>query len=285
MKGLNKKEKKVLRRIIVSAVLLLILKLLPELPFPVWPLYLVPYLIIGYDVLRKAVLGIVHGQVFDENFLMALATVGAYGTGDYAEAVFVMLFYQTGELFQDVAVNRSRTSISQLMDLRPDTAFVERNGETEEVDVEDVAVGETIVVKPGQRVPLDGTVTEGSSSLDTAALTGESVPRDVNPGDEILSGCVNQTGLLRIQVTKPSEESTVSRILELVATAGERKAKSEAFITRFAHYYTPSVVIAALALFLIPSLILWFSPVLPGFLVGTVWQDWFHRALIFLVIS
>ena len=201
MKGLNKKEKKVLRRIIVSAVLLLILKLLPELPFPVWPLYLVPYLIIGYDVLRKAVLGIVHGQVFDENFLMALATVGAYGTGDYAEAVFVMLFYQTGELFQDVAVNRSRTSISQLMDLRPDTAFVERDGETEEVDVEDVAVGETIVVKPGQRVPLDGTVTEGSSSLDTAALTGESVPRDVNPGDEILSGCVNQTGLLRVQVT------------------------------------------------------------------------------------
>ena len=205
MKGLNKKEKKVLRRIIVSAALLLIVKLLPELPFPVWPLYLVPYLIIGYDVLRKAVLGIVHGQVFDENFLMALATVGAYGTGDYAEAVFVMLFYQTGELFQDVAVNRSRTSISQLMDLRPDTAFVERNGDIEEVDVEDVTVGETIVVKPGQRVPLDGTVTEGSSSLDTAALTGESVPRDVNPGDEILSGCVNQTGLLRIQVTKPSE--------------------------------------------------------------------------------
>ena len=262
MKGLNKKEKKVLRRIIVSAALLLILKLLPELPFPVWPLYLVPYLIIGYDVLRKAVLGIVHGQVFDENFLMALATVGAYGTGDYAEAVFVMLFYQTGELFQDVAVNRSRTSISQLMDLRPDTAFVERDGETEEVDVEDVAVGETIVVKPGQRVPLDGTVTEGSSSLDTAALTGESVPRDVNPGDEILSGCVNQTGLLRIQVTKPSEESTVSRILELVENAGERKARSEAFITRFAHYYTPSVVIAALALFLIPSLILWSAP--PG---------------------
>ena len=285
MKGLNKKEKKVLRRIIVSAVLLLILKLLPELPFPVWPLYLVPYLIIGYDVLRKAVLGIVHGQVFDENFLMALATVGAYGTGDYAEAVFVMLFYQTGELFQDVAVNRSRTSISQLMDLRPDTAFVERNGETKEVDVEDVAVGETIVVKPGQRVPLDGTVTEGSSSLDTAALTGESVPRDVNPGDEILSGCVNQTGLLRIQVTKPSEESTISRILELVENAGERKARSEAFLTRFAHYYTPSVVIAALALFLIPSLILWFSPVLPGFLVGTTWDDWFHRALIFLVIS
>ena len=285
MKGLNKKEKKVLRRIIVSAALLLIVKLLPELPFPVWPLYLVPYLIIGYDVLRKAVLGIVHGQVFDENFLMALATVGAYGTGDYAEAVFVMLFYQTGELFQDVAVNRSRTSISQLMDLRPDTAFVERNGDIEEVDVEDVTVGETIVVKPGQRVPLDGTVTEGSSSLDTAALTGESVPRDVNPGDEILSGCVNQTGLLRIQVTKPSEESTVSRILELVENAGERKARSEAFITRFAHYYTPSVVIAALALFLIPSLILWFSPVLPGFLVGTMWQDWFHRALIFLVIS
>ena len=285
MKGLPKKEKKVLRSIIVSAAPLLILKLLPELPFPVWPLYLVPYLIIGYDVLRKAVLGIVHGQVFDENFLMALATVGAYGTGDYAEAVFVMLFYQTGELFQDVAVNRSRTSISQLMDLRPDTAFVERDGETEEVDVEDVAVGETIVVKPGQRVPLDGTVTEGSSSLDTAALTGESVPRDVNPGDEILSGCVNQTGLLRIQVTKPSEESTVSRILELVENAGERKAKSEAFITRFAHYYTPSVVIAALALFLIPSLILWFSPVLPGFLVGTTWDDWFHRALIFLVIS
>lgn len=248
MKGLSKKEKKILRRIIVSAVLLLTVKLLPEPAFPVWPLYLIPYLIIGHDVLRKAGLGVVRGQVFDENFLMAIATVGAFGTGDYAEAVFVMLFYQTGELFQDVAVNRSRSSISQLMDLRPDTAFVERDGETREVDVEDVAVGETIVVKPGQRIPLDGTVTEGSSSLDTAALTGESVPRDVTVGDGILSGFVNQTGLLRIQVSKPSRESTVSRILELVENAGERKARSEAFITRFARCYTPAVVFAALAL-------------------------------------
>ena len=285
MKGLSKKEKKILRRIIVSAVLLLTVKLLPEPAFPVWPLYLIPYLIIGHDVLRKAGLGVVRGQVFDENFLMAIATVGAFGTGDYAEAVFVMLFYQTGELFQDVAVNRSRSSISQLMDLRPDTAFVERDGETREVDVEDVAVGETIVVKPGQRIPLDGVVTEGSSSLDTAALTGESVPRDVTVGDEILSGFVNQTGLLRIQVSKPSRESTVSRILELVENAGERKARSEAFITRFARCYTPAVVFAALALFLLPSLILWLSPAAPGFLAGTTWNDWFHRALVFLVIS
>ena len=288
MKGLSKlskKEKKILRRIIVSAVLLLTVKILPEPAFPVWLLYLIPYLIIGYDVLRKAGLGVVRGQVFDENFLMAIATVGAFGAGDYAEAVFVMLFYQTGELFQDVAVNRSRSSISQLMDLRPDTAFAERDGEIREVDVEDVAVGETIVVKPGQRIPLDGVVTEGSSSLDTAALTGESVPRDVTVGDEILSGFVNQTGLLRIQVSKPSRESTVSRILELVENAGERKARSEAFITRFARYYTPAVVFAALALFLIPSLILWLSPAAPGFLAGTTWNDWFHRALVFLVIS
>ena len=216
MATLSKKQKKVLKRILISAGLLILIKLLPLTGWLQGVCCLVPYLIIGYDVLRKAVLGIVNGQVFDENFLMALATIGAFATGDYAEAVFVMLFYQTGELFQDYAVGKSRSSIAALMDIRPDTANLETENGLKEVDPEDVAVGSVIVVKPGERVPLDGTVLEGSSTLDTAALTGESLPRNIHAGDDIISGCVNLTGLLRVTVTKPCEESTVSKILELV---------------------------------------------------------------------
>ena len=308
MSKLTRKQKKMLRRIVAAAALLIVLKLLPPIPIPaalsfladhsvngaggpylaLWPLYLVPYAVIGWDVLWKAVRNIAHGQVFDENFLMALATVGAFFTTEYAEAVFVMLFYQVGELFQDYAVGRSRASIAALMDIRPDVANLEQeDGTTQEVDPEDVAVGDTVVVKPGERVPLDGVVLTGSSSLDTAALTGESVPRDVVPGDAIISGCVNLSGVLRVRVSKPCEESTVSKILDLVENASEKKSSSEAFITRFARYYTPCVVIAALALFLLPTLALALLPAgsLPGFLAGTDWSGWLHRALIFLVIS
>ena len=308
MNKLTRKQQKMLRRILIAAALLIILKLLPPIPIPaglslladhsvngeggpylaLWPLYLVPYAVIGWDVLWKAVRNIAHGQVFDENFLMALATVGAFFTGEYAEAVFVMLFYQVGELFQDYAVGRSRQSIAALMDIRPDIANLEKeDGSTQEVDPEDVAVGDTVVVKPGEQVPLDGVVLTGSSSLDTAALTGESAPRDVGPGEAIISGCVNLSGVLRVRVTKACEESTVSKILDLVENASEKKSSSEAFITRFARYYTPCVVIAALALFLLPTLALALIPAerLPGFLAGTVWSGWLHRALIFLVIS
>ena len=304
---MTKKQKKMLCRILLAAVLLLVVKLLPPISLPAaiplfsvsgagegtwtlspWPLYLIPYLIIGWDVLWRAIRNIANGQVFDENFLMALATVGAFGTGEYSEAVFVMLFYQVGELFQDYAVGKSRQSIAALMDIRPDTANLEaEDGSIQEVDPEDVAVGDVIVVKPGERVPLDGQVLEGTSALDTAALTGESVPRDVVPGDSVISGCVNQTGLLRVQVTRCCEESTVSKILDLVENASEKKSTSEHFITRFARYYTPCVVIAAALLFALPSLALALldTSALPGFLTGTVWQDWLHRALIFLVIS
>ena len=294
MNNLTKKQKKMLRRIIVSAVLLVLVKVLcavgvlPEQGLLTGLCYLAPYAVIGWDVLYKAVRNICNGQVFDENFLMALATVGAFATAEYAEAVFVMLFYQVGELFQDYAVGKSRQSIAALMDIRPDTANLEgENGEIEEVDPEDVPVGAVIVVKPGERVPLDGEVLEGTSALDTAALTGESVPRDVAPGDLCLSGCVNQSGVLRVRVTKPCEESTVSKILDLVENASEKKASSENFITRFARYYTPCVVIAATALFLLPTIALLVIPTAsqPGFLAGTGWTDWLHRALIFLVIS
>ena len=289
MKNLSRKQRKMLYRILAAAVLLVIAELPPSLGgFPLWPLYLVPYAVIGWDVLWKAVRNILNGQVFDENFLMALATVGAFATGEYAEAVFVMLFYQTGELFQDYAVGRSRQSIAALMDIRPDTANLElEDGSLEEVDPEDVEVGAVVVVRPGERVPLDGTVVEGSSALDTAALTGESAPRDVAPGDAVISGCVNQSGLLRVRVTRPCEESTVSKILDLVENAGEKKAASENFITRFARYYTPCVVLAALALFLLPTIALAVIPAAsqPGFLAGTTWTGWLHRALIFLVIS
>lgn len=305
---MSKKQKKMLTRILAAAVLLVVVKLLSEIRLPIhlplisspaaqngtmfslapWLLYLVPYLIIGWDVLARSLRNIANGQVFDENFLMALATVGAFGTGEYAEAVFVMLFYQVGELFQDYAVGKSRQSIAALMDIRPDTANLEgENGEIQEVDPEEVSVGSIVVIKPGQRVPLDGVVVEGTSALDTAALTGESVPRDVVPGDAVISGCVNQTGLLRVKVTRESGESTVSKILDLVENASEKKSTSENFITRFARYYTPCVVIAALALFLIPTLALALTPAAsqPAFLLGTTWSNWLHRALIFLVIS
>ena len=292
MNNLTKKQKKMVRRILLSAGLLVLVKvfcalsLLPEHGLVTALCYLAPYAVIGWDVLYKAVRNILNGQVFDENFLMALATVGAFATAEYAEAVFVMLFYQVGELFQDYAVGKSRQSIASLMDIRPDTANLEgESGEIEEVDPEDVPVGAIIVIKPGERVPLDGEVVEGTSSLDTAALTGESVPRDVLPGDAVISGCVNQSGVLRVRVTKPCEESTVSKILDLVENASEKKSSSENFITRFARYYTPCVVLAATALFLLPTLALAVFAQPPAFLAGTHWTDWLHRALFFLVIS
>ena len=290
---MTRKQKKTLVRIIVAAVLLIVVTVLPEIPMPVyvpllseeaaggpsgwalarWPLYLVPYLIIGWDILWKAVRNIGHGQVFDENFLMCVATVGALVLGENAEAVGVMLFYQVGELFQSYAVGKSRRSIAQLMDIRPDSANVERDGQILEVDPDEVAVGEIVVIRPGEKIPLDGVVIEGSSALDTAALTGESVPRDVEVGGELLSGCVNLTGLLKARVTKPFGQSTVAKILDLVENASSKKAKAENFITRFAKYYTPAVVLAALALAIVPSLI------------DGRWGVWTHRALTFLVIS
>ena len=236
--------------------------------------YIVSYAVIGWDVLWRAVRNICHGQVFDENFLMTLATVGAFLTGEYREAVAVMLFYQVGELFQSYAVGKSRKSIASLMDIRPDSANVEREGQLVEVDPEEVAVGDVIVVKPGERIPIDGVVLEGESSIDTAALTGESCPRDVVPGDDVVSGCVNRTGLLRVRTTKAFGESTVARILEMVENSSAKKAKADNFITRFARWYTPSVVIAAALL-----------AVLPPLTMGGNWQEWLHRALIFLVIS
>lgn len=275
MKNLSRKQRKMLCRILVAAVLLVIVKLLPADGISVlWLLYLIPYGIIGWDILWKAVRNILNGQVFDENFLMALATVGAFATGEYAEAVFVMLFYQTGELFQDYAVGKSRQSIAALMDIRPDTANLElEDGSLEEADPEDVEVGAVIVVRPGERVPLDGEVLEGASSLDTAALTGESLPRDVEAGDEVISGCVNLSGLLHVRVSKLFGQSTVARILDLVENSSEKKAQAEHFITKFARYYTPIVVFAALALAVIPSL------------ATGQWGIWVPRALNFLVVS
>ena len=284
MGALNAKERRMLLRIGAAAVLLVLAWRLPPVG-PAFLLYLLPYAVIGWDVLYDAGRNIVRGQIFDENFLMALATIGAFFTGEYAEAVFVMLFYQVGELFQDYAVGKSRRSIAALMDIRPDVAnLAGPDGTVTAVDPEDVAVGDTIVVKPGERVPLDGLVLEGCSTLDTAALTGESAPREIQPGDTVLSGCINQRGLLRLRVTKPFSESTVARILDLVENASEKKSRSEQFITRFARYYTPCVVLAALALFAVPSLLL-LLPAPPAFLAGTVWSQWLHRALVFLVIS
>ena len=270
---MTKKQKKVLIRIIAAAVLLIAAALIPVKGLWRLPLFLIPYFIIGWDVLWKAVRNIAHGQVFDENFLMCVATVGALVLGEYAEAVGVMLFYQVGELFQSYAVGKSRQSISQLMDIRPDSANVERDGQIVQVDPEEVAIGDVIIVRPGEKVPLDGVVLEGTSSLDTAALTGESVPRDAAPGDELLAGCVNLTGLLKVRVTREFGESTVAKILDLVENASSKKAKAENFITKFARYYTPSVVIGAALLAVIPSLI------------TGAWAIWVHRALIFLVIS
>ena len=271
---MSKKQKKTLVRIILSAVLLVAAALIPVDGIVKLVLFLIPYAVIGWDVLWKAIRNIAHGQVFDENFLMAIATVGAFALGEYPEGVAVMLFYQVGELFQSYAVGRSRQSIAALMDIRPDYANIEQDGKLVQVDPEDVAVGDTIVIKAGEKIPLDGVVLEGSSAVDTAALTGESLPRDVDPGDDVVSGCINQSGLLKVRVTKVFGESTVAKILDLVENSSSKKARAENFITRFARYYTPVVVIGAVLL-----------AVLPPLLFGGDWSDWLQRALIFLVIS
>lgn len=272
------KQKKMLTRIAVSAVLFGAAEgLTRAVSLPGWAVltvFLVPYLAIGWDILWRAARNIAHGQVFDENFLMALATLGALAIGEYPESVFVMLFYQVGEFFQSWAVGRSRQSIAALMDIRPDYANLEENGSTRRVDPEDVTVGETIVIRPGERVPLDGVVLEGVSTLNTAALTGESLPRDIQPGDDVISGCVNLTGVLRVRTTKEFGDSTVAKILDLVENAGSRKARSEQFITRFARWYTPVVVGSAVLLAVLPPLI-----------TGGDWAKWLEQALIFLVIS
>ena len=282
---MNKKQKKMLWRIIVSAVLMVALHFVPVTGLVRFALYMVPYFIVGYDILWKAVLGIWNRQVFDENFLMAVATVGAIvigltDSGDYTEAIAVMLFYQIGELFQSYAVGRSRKNISELMDIRPDYANVEVDGQLEQVDPDEVEVGSIIIVQPGEKVPIDGIVVEGRSTLNTAALTGESVPREAEEGGEIISGCINLTGLLKIRTTKEFGESTVSKILDLVENASSRKSKSEAFISKFAKVYTPAVCYSAVALALLP-------PLTRQFLMGLTpdWADWFYRALTFLVIS
>lgn len=277
---MNKKQKKVLVRILVSSVLMILFALLPVRGVLRFLLFMIPYLIIGYDILKKALKGICKKQVFDENFLMAIATVGAIILGEYVEGVAVMLFYQIGELFQSYAIAKSRRNISSLMDLRPDFANVETPDGIEKIDPDEVNVGDVIVVMPGERVPIDGIVTEGEAGLNTAALTGESVPREARVGDEVLSGCISMNGLLKIKTTKPFEESTVSRILELVENATSRKSKSENFISKFAKYYTPAVCICALALATLPPLVnLLFLGNAPAF--GT----WIYRALTFLVIS
>ena len=277
---MTKKQQKVLIRIIVSAVLTAVFCLLPvEEPYLRFVLFLIPYLIIGYDILRKAVLGIFNGQVFDENFLMALATVGAIILGEYLEGTAVMLFYQIGELFQSYAVGKSRRNISALMDIRPDYANVEQDGQLEQVDPDDVEIGTVIVVQPGEKIPIDGVVVSGTSTLNTSALTGESLPREVCEKDEVISGCVNLSGLLRIETTKEFGESTVSKILDLVENSSMKKSKSENFITRFAKYYTPAVCIGALALAILPPLV--------NLVLGNpaAWSQWVIRALTTLVIS
>ncbi len=277
---MSKKQKKVLIRILVSAVLVLLFCLIPvENQYLKLALFLIPYLIIGYDILRKAVLGIVNGQVFDENFLMALATVGAIILGEYIEGTAVMLFYQIGELFQSYAVGKSRRNISALMDIRPDYANIEVDGELEQVDPDDVEIGTVIVVQPGEKIPIDGVIISGNSTLNTSALTGESLPREVIEGDAVISGCVNLSGLLRIETTKVFGESTVSKILDLVENSSMKKSKSENFITRFARYYTLAVCIGALVLAMLPPII--------NLLIGNPadWSQWIIRALTTLVIS
>ena len=283
---MNKKQKKMLTRIIIAAVLLVVLHFIPITGIPRFICYLAIYLEIGYDILKKAFKGIKNGQVFDENFLMALATVGAFGlavyekSGDYNEAIAVMLFYQIGELFQSYAVGKSRRNISELMDIRPDYANIEKDGKLEQVDPDEVEIGSVIVVQPGEKVPIDGVIIEGSTTLNTSALTGESLPRNAKPGDEIISGCINMTGVLRIRTTKEFGESTVSRILELVENSSSRKSRSENFISKFARYYTPAVCYGALALALLPpivNLLFFHNP--------AQWGQWVYRALTFLVIS
>ena len=271
---MSKKQKRMLFRVLASAVLFAVALLLPTEGWLRLFTFLIPYAVIAWDVLWRAVRNIAHGQVFDENFLMSLATVGALATGEYPEAVFVMLFYQVGELFQSYAVDQSRKSITSLMDIRPDYANIEVDGQLRQVDPEDVAVGDTIVIKAGERIPLDGVVLEGTSNVDTAALTGESLPREAQPGDDVISGCVNLSGLLRVRVTKAFEESTVAKILDLVENSSSKKAKAENFITKFARYYTPAVVLAAVALALLPPLF-----------TSIQWVDSIQRALNFLVVS
>ena len=283
---MNKKQKKMMTRIIIAAVLLVVLHFIPITGIPRFICYLAIYLEIGYDILKKAFKGIKNGQVFDENFLMALATVGAFGlavyekSGDYNEAIAVMLFYQIGELFQSYAVGKSRRNISELMDIRPDYANIEKDGKLEQVDPDEVEIGSVIVVQPGEKVPIDGVIIEGSTTLNTSALTGESLPRNAKPGDEIISGCINMTGVLRIRTTKEFGESTVCRILELVENSSSRKSRSENFISKFARYYTPAVCYGALALALLPpivNLLFLHNP--------AQWGQWVYRALTFLVIS
>lgn len=283
---MKKKQKKMLARIIIAAVMVVVLNLIPVSGILRLALYLAAYLVIGYDILRKAGKGILNRRMFDENFLMAVATIGAFalaiysGSGDYNEAIAVMLFYQIGELFQSYAVGKSRRNISALMDIRPDYANVERNGVLEQVDPDEVEVGSIIIVQPGEKVPIDGIVTEGASSLNTSALTGESLPRDVKSGDEIISGCINMTGVLKIRTTKEFGESTVSKILELVENSSSRKSKSENFISKFARVYTPAVCYGALALAFLP-------PIVQMLFLGQAaqWDVWIYRALTFLVIS
>ena len=280
---MNKKQKKVLIRIIVAAVLMIALSVIPVVPSKGvirFVLFMIPYLVIGYDILRKAFKGILNRQVFDENFLMAVATVGAILLGDYVEGTAVMLFYQIGELFQSYAVGKSRRNISELMDIRPDYANIEVDGEITQVDPDEVEIGTVIVVQPGEKVPIDGVVEQGKASLNTSALTGESKPREVQEGDEVISGCINMTGLLHIRTTKEFGESTVSKILDLVENSSSKKSRSETFITKFAKYYTPAVCYGALALAVLPPLVRMFAMGLdPSF------GDWIYRALTFLVIS
>ena len=277
---MNKKQKKVFIRIIIAFALIIILKWIPVEGYVRFALYMVPYLVIGYDILRKAGKGILNRQVFDENFLMAVATVGAIALGDYTEGVSVMLFYQIGELFQSYAVGKSRRNISELMDIRPDYANIEKDGQLEQVDPDEVEVGTTIVVQSGEKVPFDGVILEGSSTLNTSALTGESLPREVKAGDEIISGCINMTGVLKICTTKEFGESTVSKILELVENSSSRKSRSENFISKFAKYYTPAVCYGALALAVLPPLVR-----MTALGLAPEWGDWIYRALTFLVIS
>ena len=283
---MNKKQKKMLTRIIIAAVLLIVLHFVPITGVPRFICYLAVYLVIGYDIVKKAFKGIKNGQVFDENFLMAIATIGAFvlavyeRSGDYNEAIAVMLFYQIGELFQGYAVGKSRRNITELMDIRPDYANIENDGKLEKVDPDEVEVGSIIVVQPGEKVPIDGVIVEGNSSLNTSALTGESLPRNAKPGDEIISGCINMTGVLKIKTTKEFDESTVSKILELIEESSSRKSRSENFISKFAHYYTPAVCYGALALAILPplvNLVLLHNP--------AQWGQWIYRALTFLVIS
>ena len=276
---MNKKQKKMLIRIIIAAVLIVVFSLLPAEGYLRFGLFMIPYLVIGYDILKKAFKGILNKQVFDENFLMAVATVGAILLGDYSEGVAVMLFYQIGELFQSYAVGKSRRNISELMNIRPDYANIEKDGTLEQVDPDEVEIGTIIVVQPGEKVPIDGVITEGTSTLNTSALTGESLPRDAKAGDEVISGCINMTGLLKIRTTKEFGESTVSKILELVENSSSRKSRSENFISKFAKYYTPAVCYGALALAFIPPIVL----LIMG--KSAMWGDWIYRALTFLVIS